>query len=384
MKTRNYLLACIIACFSISAHAQLTVDEIGRTQIGPTNDPNMVDNDKDNITSLQVFGRGYYQTGALISIGDIGKKSLQGFTVTLGEWGGAGNDSDILWLHGKKGMYLTSNGSGTNTVAYYDLNQGNAFRFNCPVYANGVLLTSDERYKSNIEKISSSLSKLNKLEGVQYNLNANQTQMEEIQRALKTTPTTEKEKADKVFFEELEKKLAEEQNKKHIGFVAQDIQKVFPELVRADKDGYLAVDYIGLIPVLVEGLKELQGVIVKQEERIQALERAVGISDGKISLKSGQETGSELIDETEEYLSQNIPNPVNGSAQISYSLPDGTSSASIVFYSINGTLVKNIPLNTNDKKGIIVISSSDFTSGLHVYNLVVNGITLDSKKMISK
>lgn len=43
-----------------------------------------------------------------------------------------------------------------------------------------------------------------------------------------------------------------------LGFVAQEVQQLFPELVQQDTDGYLYIDYVGLIPVLVEPVKEQQ------------------------------------------------------------------------------------------------------------------------------
>jgi hypothetical protein len=42
------------------------------------------------------------------------------------------------------------------------------------------------------------------------------------------------------------------------GVLAQEVQKIFPELVTANKDGILAVNYSGLIPVLIESIKEQQ------------------------------------------------------------------------------------------------------------------------------
>ncbi|GAB3941269.1 hypothetical protein GCM10028805_04240 [Spirosoma harenae] len=42
------------------------------------------------------------------------------------------------------------------------------------------------------------------------------------------------------------------------GFVAQEIQQIFPELVQTDDKGFLSVNYIGFIPHLVEAVKELK------------------------------------------------------------------------------------------------------------------------------
>lgn len=60
-------------------------------------------------------------------------------------------------------------------------------------------------------------------------------------------------------------------NRFHIGFIAQDLAKIFPmnefSLV-GEKDGYLYVNYHELIPVLVMAIKEQQEKIEKLEKKI--------------------------------------------------------------------------------------------------------------------
>jgi hypothetical protein len=41
------------------------------------------------------------------------------------------------------------------------------------------------------------------------------------------------------------------------GVIAQEVQKEFPEMVQRQENGYLAVDYVQLIPVIIESIKEL-------------------------------------------------------------------------------------------------------------------------------
>jgi len=43
----------------------------------------------------------------------------------------------------------------------------------------------------------------------------------------------------------------------HVGFIAQDVNNVFPEVVSIDKDGYFSLDYSKFTPLLVEAIKEL-------------------------------------------------------------------------------------------------------------------------------
>ncbi|WP_394993193.1 tail fiber domain-containing protein [Emticicia sp.] len=100
----------------------------------------------------------------------------------------------------------------------------------------GLLVCSDLRYKKNITSLNNSLSNLLKINGVRYNYRQN-------------------EFPDKNF-----------SNNNQIGFIAQDIEKVFPEIVFTDEKGYKSVDYSRLTPVLVEALKE-------QNKRIDYLEK---------------------------------------------------------------------------------------------------------------
>lgn len=54
--------------------------------------------------------------------------------------------------------------------------------------------------------------------------------------------------------------------RRHYGFIAQEVQKVLPEIVLQDGDGqYLGLQYHGVIPVLLEAIKEL-------DIRLQTLE----------------------------------------------------------------------------------------------------------------
>lgn len=52
-----------------------------------------------------------------------------------------------------------------------------------------------------------------------------------------------------------------------IGLIAQDVARVFPDAVRPGDDGYLTVDYHGLVGVLVEAVKELADRVEELEAR---------------------------------------------------------------------------------------------------------------------
>lgn len=73
----------------------------------------------------------------------------------------------------------------------------------------------------------------------------------------------------------------DEKKKQKIGVLAQDIEKVFPELV-SESNGVKSVNYQRLVPVLINALKEQQAEIDRlktQEERLDRLERLVAAMD---------------------------------------------------------------------------------------------------------
>ena len=77
-------------------------------------------------------------------------------------------------------------------------------------------------------------------------------------------------------------------NAKKIGLLAQDIEKVFPELV-SESHGVKSVNYQGLVPVLINALKEQDAMMKEQqaeidrlktqEERLERLEKLVAAMD---------------------------------------------------------------------------------------------------------
>lgn len=62
---------------------------------------------------------------------------------------------------------------------------------------------------------------------------------------------------------------------KQIGLIAQEVEKVLPEVVSEGPDGFKSIDYSKIVPVLIEAIKEQQKTIEAQNARIEALEKAL-------------------------------------------------------------------------------------------------------------
>jgi hypothetical protein len=65
--------------------------------------------------------------------------------------------------------------------------------------------------------------------------------------------------------------LKSQESIEKIGLLAQDIQKVFPELVKesGDEDGTLSINYQGLVPILINAIKEQQKELQKLQNKLK-------------------------------------------------------------------------------------------------------------------
>ena len=339
--------------------------------------------------TVQVLGPYDVRAGSKLALGDFGHHAA--WNVFAGEWGTT--DTDQLWLHGKYGTYLTrgDNAEWLSIVAYYNSKEGNKFNFNCPIYSQGVLLTSDERLKSNVNNIESPLSQLLQLEGVSFNydydnlLKLNNVQSVEdhvSSQNIETSNLTEKEQAAMIERERIMEMMRVEAEKKKLGFLAQEVQKVFPELVAQDSAGYYYVDYIGLIPVIVEAIKEQQTEINTLKQTVAALTKESNLphirstaspDDGITALQTPAVAGCRL--------EQNTPNPFSQSTQIKYYLPETIISAYLCIYDMQGKQLRQIAL-TQRGEGAELISASQLAPGMYLYALIADGQEVDVKRMI--
>jgi hypothetical protein len=387
---KKSVIIVLLMAVSLNGFAQLKVQPNNKAVIGPER-PN---DDKDNLLSAIIFGQnGEYRPGSKLAFGDFGQPQYSSCNVFIGEYGTG--DSDQLWLHGKKGTYLTYGGSAGSVIGYYDIAVGNRFTFNCDVYSQGVKLTSDERLKKNVNKIERSLTLLEQLNGVSYSYDADAldgispqpsiSPLSGDKKAFPETEPTDKEKRDMAFFENYEEQLKQQQNsKKHLGFIAQELQEVFPELVDRDSAGFYYVDYIGLIPVIVESIKEQQVTIQAQAKKIKELENS---QKGSLSLRSGTSedgaAGLESIapeDATEAVLYQNAPNPFQVNTEIRYFLPQTVQQAYICIFDMQGKMLKKLNVSAGDNT--LTIQGSELQAGMYLYSLIADGKEVDTKRMI--
>jgi hypothetical protein len=189
--------------------------------------------------------------------------TTQGLLVTQckSESSGLYCDGDLFAIFSPGDSYLLKvlDEDGMVLKWYLDGN-GNAFT------------SSDEKRKENITSLTNCIESLKKLDGKRYTF-IKETDVQ----------TTTGEYADfpgsKI---EIDNNKYDPSKYYNFGFLAQDVEKVFPELVGTDETGNKYVSYTQFVPVLVEALKEQQLIIDKKQKevddlkvRINKLERQV-------------------------------------------------------------------------------------------------------------
>ncbi len=136
----------------------------------------------------------------------------------------------------------------------YDIG-GNISRWN-NIYAGQVNYVSlnnisDIRYKENIRKSDYGLSEIIKLNPVNFDY--------------KRETFNRKESSPEI----------EQLRKDHIGFIAQEMKEILPELVNINQSDKLEINMIELLPVIVNAIKEQQNLIQKQDKSIEWLKEKV-------------------------------------------------------------------------------------------------------------
>lgn len=232
---------------------------------------------------------------------------------------------------------VKSNGFvGINRTPSYWLDAAGTIR------VGSMLYTSDTRFKENVKEINEPMDLIRRLSGKTY--------------TFKT-----KEFPSWNFDEGLQ-----------YGFIAQELKKVMPELVKEDQEGYLGVNYTMLIPVLTEAIKAQQLEIDLLKQELAALR------DNKLSQAPSAIAGIPIADA---FLAQNVPNPFSQTTSISYKLPAGITTASLGIYDLNGKEIRLFQLE-HATTGAVTINGGDLRPGMYVYTLIIDGKYFDSKKMI--
>ncbi|HKK39303.1 MAG TPA: tail fiber domain-containing protein [Cryomorphaceae bacterium] len=242
------------------------------------------------------------------------------------------------------------------------------------IYAsNGTINTSDAREKKNIKELDYGLETLMQLKPVSYEWN---------------------DDVDNVGTK--------------LGFVAQDLLEVVPEVVVTEEKvenretgeityqeaERMGVFYDDLIPVLTKAIQEQQGTIEELTEENEILQDQLkdvldrmdlfeqDLQSCCFSSQGGSEVGTNNNSSDDAELGQNIPNPFSESTIIRYYLPDGTTNAIIRVTDMGGSPVQDLQLGAVRGANQVEFQTQGLAAGTYLYSLFVDGKFVDTKKMM--
>lgn len=281
--------------------------------------------------------------------------------------------------------YAQGTGAGTINYGVYGLASGLSTGINYGVYGNapvganswagyfqgnvfstGLYIGSDAQLKLNVATETDVLPSIMQVRPVTYNYDVAQY-----------------------------KELNLSTEKQH-GFIAQELARVFPEVVKESRysipnseglEGssktFLSVNYPGLISILFRGIQQQQQQIAELRAAVIATTvtpttpetgRGTAGADRQVVTSSGTFEASKFS------LAQNTPNPFSSSTTIRYSMPDGLRNGVIAVFDLTGKMM--MQFNNLSGKSQVIINGNALQPGMYIYTLLAEGQEVISKKMI--
>ncbi|CAN5642053.1 hypothetical protein BH10BAC2_BH10BAC2_29630 [soil metagenome] len=304
-------------------------------------------------SSFGVYGSsgylGVYGTGN--SYGVYGSGGTYG---TYGYTGVTGGHGVHAYSGNGNGLYAETGNNASYWAGYF---VGDVFS------STGVYASSDLRVKQNVRDFTSAMDIINGLHPKQYEFRTDGNY-----------------------------KLMNFGHGTHFGLIAQDVEKLLPNLVKtselkvpsvakadsqesskqqetAIKD-FKSINYTEIIPILVKAMQELG----KQNDDLKTQVATLTQTLSQITKSNS------VVSVSSASINQNFPNPFTKSTVISFSVPQGSSANIIVNQTGSGKVIKTIPLSGGTSQ--LTFDGASLAAGAYSYSLYIDGKKIDTKQMI--
>ncbi len=186
-------------------------------------------------------------TGATGSAGATGATGPQGPAGPVG----CTNNNFVIKSNGTTAVCSQIFDNGTN-VGINNTSPTYRLHVNGTIKSDGITESSDFRLKKNIQPLTNAMNTVLQLNGVSYNWKTQQ-ELNKEQIAYQVNANTKSE----------------------IGFIAQEVEKMLPQLVNTDNEGFKSVEYSKMVALLVEACKELFNTVEKQQAELNTIKSAL-------------------------------------------------------------------------------------------------------------
>lgn len=129
-----------------------------------------------------------------------------------------------------------------------------------------------------------------------------------------------------------------------------------------------------MIPYLVESIKEQQIQIKEQQAQITELKNT--ISD---NFKSQND---DVIKLENTKIINVSPNPSSDVITVSLNIEKSVQNAKLQVYDLNGTLLSSLNVNERENNVTKTLQKDNFGKGIYIVSLVINGKSIDTKRII--
>lgn len=293
--------------------------------------------------------------------------------------------------------YINSTAIGSNTIVTgsYMIRFGdnNVTSIGGPVAWTNF---SDKRIKKNIQNNVPGMAFIKLLRPVTYHFDLDALD------AIVQAPAKTDAKGNPISLTEEQKRSREnKQAIQYSGFLAQEVEAAAQSInydfsgVDRPKNNHdlYGLRYAEFVVPLVKAAQELSSTQDSLENEINSLEASVtealhDLADLQKTLTTGlsttgiqnQKTGV-IAEQTGSYLEQNTPNPASGQTYITYHIEGAAKKAQLFVASQTGQPVRQIDLSVR-KYGTVTLRTGELISGTYVYSLIIDGKTMDTKKLI--
>ena len=302
---------------------------------------------KVDATSSSTLGYGS-SYGIVAKAGNIVQEECRNFglcaSIMIGDHGAG--------VYGSMGNNPEGFNMDTYYAGYFDGNTYVAGAMYAPVYLN----TSDYRLKENIKNyFTNSLDRIMNMNVVTYNLRQLEVDCGDSATHYKYAP-------DSPIL-----------SKTHYGLIAQELQEIYPDLVYEDGNGYLSVNYVELVPILIKSIQELKTELDEVKKgTLQAPTR------GSVSDNRNDESALPMLST---FLYQNTPNPFTESTVIRCDIDNSVADAVLYLYDMNGRQIESRQIAERGATEVSIEGGS-LEAGIYMYSLITDGQVVDTKRMI--
>jgi hypothetical protein len=276
--------------------------------------------------------------------------------VELHEFHGSGSGS----THGLRIQHSGTNGNfwtlyTENSIGDLDLNFKGVNKGRFDDVSGAYTALSDARFKKDVEKASPIMNNVMKLDVKKYHFLENQST-----------------------------------DLKYYGMIAQEVEKVFPEVVHHvtldDGTDEYTMDYSAFGVIAIKAIQEQQATIVEKNKQLNDLQSQLNelkialVEKGILSSEEATAAKTTTVSLSEARLEQNAPNPFSATTTIKYFIPEGSGSAQISFVDQNGKALKVLKISQIGE-GQVVLNAFELPAGMYTYVLTVDGRTIEAKQM---